>query len=163
MIANLAIGAILYYFAGVEIHLFSLAGLTISLGLIMDNTIVMADHLKHRRNFRVFLAILAATLTTISAIVVVFFLPEEVRISLEDFSMIIIINLAVSLFTALFLVPALMDKLGIFDEKKLRLPIKNTCLRSSSILPFAGNGASRTSTVFSRPKCVLSTASGYRQ
>lgn len=124
MIANLAIGAILYYFAGVEIHLFSLAGLTISLGLIMDNTIVMADHLKHRRNFRVFLAILAATLTTISAIVVVFFLPEEVRISLEDFSMIIIINLAVSLFTALFLVPALMDKLGIFDEKKLRLPIK---------------------------------------
>ncbi|MDD4820212.1 MAG: efflux RND transporter permease subunit [Flavobacteriales bacterium] len=113
MIANLAVAVIFYYMLGVEIHIISLAGLTISLGLIMDNTIVMADHLKHRGNFRVFLAILAATLTTISAVVVVLFLPEQIRVTLEDFSKVIMINLSISLFTALFLVPALMDKLKI--------------------------------------------------
>lgn len=118
MAANLAIAVIFYYMAGVEIHLKSLAGITISLCLIMDNTIVMADQLKHRQNFKAFLAILAATLTTISAIVVVFFLPEEIKISLEDFSMVIIINLAISLFVALFLVPALMDKFGIYGKKR---------------------------------------------
>ena len=32
--------------------------------------------------------------------------------------MVIIINLAVSLFVALFLVPALMDKFGIYDQKR---------------------------------------------
>ena len=118
MAANLAIAAIFYYLAGVEIHLNSLAGITISLCLIIDNTIVMADQLKHRHNFKAFLAILAATLTTISAIVVVFFLPENIRVSLEDFSLVIIINLAISLAVALFLVPALMDKFGIYREKR---------------------------------------------
>lgn len=102
MVSTLAISAIFYYLAGVEIHITSLAGITISLCLIIDNTIVMADQLKHRRNFKAFLAILAATLTTISAIVVVFFLPDDVKATLEDFSMVIIINLAVSLFVALF-------------------------------------------------------------
>lgn len=117
MVSNLAIAAIFYYLTGVEIHISSLAGITISLCLIIDNTIVMADQLKHRRNFKAFLAILAATLTTISAIVVVFFLPDEVKIALEDFSMVIIINLAVSLVVALFLVPALMDRFGIYAQR----------------------------------------------
>ncbi len=84
MVSTLAISAIFYYLAGVEIHITSLAGITISLCLIIDNTIVMADQLKHRRNFKAFLAILAATLTTISAIVVVFFLPDDVKVTLED-------------------------------------------------------------------------------
>ena len=118
MVSTLAISAIFYYLAGVEIHITSLAGITISLCLIIDNTIVMADQLKHRHNFKAFLAILAATLTTISAIVVVFFLPDDVKVTLEDFSMVIIINLAVSLFVALFLGPALMDKFGIYDQKR---------------------------------------------
>lgn len=118
MIANLAVAVIFYYMMGVELHLMSLAGLTISLGLIMDNTIVMADHLRNRGNMKAFLAILAATLTTISSVVVILFLPEEEKILLEDFAVVIIINLAVSLFTALFLVPALMDKLHIGKTSK---------------------------------------------
>ncbi|MBQ5814491.1 MAG: efflux RND transporter permease subunit [Flavobacteriales bacterium] len=118
MIANLAVAVIFYYLLGVELHLMSLAGLTISLGLIMDNAIVIADHIKHRGDMRAFLAVLAATLTTISSVVVILFLPEEERILLEDFAVVIIVNLAVSLVTALFLVPALMDKLHIRDRNR---------------------------------------------
>jgi multidrug efflux pump subunit AcrB len=113
LVATLSVALIFYYLFRVEIHLYSLAGITVSLGLILDNSIVMIDHLRHHRNLKVFLATLAATLTTMAALVIVFFLDERVRMNLVDFSSVLIVNLAVSLFVALFLVPALMDKLPL--------------------------------------------------
>lgn len=114
---NIAIAFVLYYFLKLEIQLYSLAGITISLSLIIDNTIIMADHYKRNRNRKVFMAILAATLTTIGALSMIFFLDEETRFNLQDFSIIIIINLTVSLFIALFLVPALSEKLLLYNHK----------------------------------------------
>ena len=73
----------------------------------------MIDHLRHQKNLKVFMAILAATLTAIAALVIAFFLDEKLRLSLLDFSIIVIINLAVSLCVALFLIPALMEKLPL--------------------------------------------------
>ena len=110
---NLAVAAVFYYFAKIEIQLYSLAGITISLNLIIDNLIVMADHYTRRRNLGAFTAILAATLTTVGALSVVFFMDEKTRLSLQDFVTVVIINLAVSLAVALFLVPALVEKLKI--------------------------------------------------
>lgn len=104
---------IFYYIFQVEMQLYSLAGLTISLNLVIDNTIVMADHIRRRGNLKAFTATLAATLTTMGALVIIFFLDERVRLNLQDFAAVVIINLAVSLFVALFLVPALMDKLAM--------------------------------------------------
>ena len=46
---NLAIAVIFYYLLGLEIQLYSLAGITISLSLIIDNTIIMTDHLNAPR------------------------------------------------------------------------------------------------------------------
>ena len=111
--ANLAVAVIFYYLFGLEMQLYSLAGITISLNLVIDNTIVMTDHILHRRNLKAFVSVLAATLTTIGALSIIFFLDEKIRLNLQDFAAVVIINLAVSLFVALFLVPALIEKLGL--------------------------------------------------
>ncbi|MDE6338232.1 MAG: efflux RND transporter permease subunit [Muribaculaceae bacterium] len=110
---NLAVAVVFYYLTGIEIQLYSLAGITISLNLIIDNLIVMADHYTRCHNRKAFTAILAATLTTVGALSVVFFMDEEIRLSLQDFVNVVIINLTVSLAVALFLVPALVDRLGL--------------------------------------------------
>ncbi len=115
---NLGIAVILYYLLKLEIQLYSLAGITISLSLIIDNTIVMTDHLRNRRDRGAFLSILAATLTTIGALSIIFFLDERIRLNLQDFAAVVIINLGVSLFVALFLVPALIDKMGLLHRKQ---------------------------------------------
>jgi multidrug efflux pump subunit AcrB len=110
LLVNLTIAAIFYYWLKLEIHLYAMAGITVSLGMILDNSIVMIDHLRHQNNRRAFLAILAATLTTIGSLSVIFFLGEEQKLKLIDFAWVMIINLAVSLLVALFLIPALMEK-----------------------------------------------------
>jgi multidrug efflux pump subunit AcrB len=111
--ANILIALIFYYAFRLEIQLYSLAGITISLSLILDNTIVMSDQIMRRHNKKAFLAILAATVTTIASLSIIFFLDEKTRLNLSDFASVIIINLAISLFIALFLVPALIEKLKI--------------------------------------------------
>lgn len=113
LLANLSVALIFFYFLGIEIHLYSLAGITVSLGMIIDNTIVMADHIRHHGNRRAFLAVLAATLTTMGALIVIFFLKEEQRMNLTDFAVVMVVNLAVSLAVALFLVPALLQRLPV--------------------------------------------------
>lgn len=115
---NVAIALIGYYFLQLEIQLYSLAGITISLTFIIDNTIVMSDQLIRRNNMKAFLAILTATITTIVALGVIFFLEEKLRLNLQDFAYAIIVNLAVSLFVALFLVPALIDKLRLVRRRR---------------------------------------------
>jgi multidrug efflux pump subunit AcrB len=111
IIANLCIALGMYCLLGIEIHLYSLAGITISLGLIIDNTIVMVEHIRSRGNRRVFMAILAATLTTAIALSAVFFLDDRIKLDLVDFAIVIIINLMVSLASAWFLTPALYSRL----------------------------------------------------
>ena len=122
LLINLAIAFIFYYFLKVEIQLYSLAGITISLTLIIDNIIVLSDQLIHRRNMKAFLAILAATLTTIGSLVIIFFLEEKMRLNLKDFAIAIMINLAVSLLVSLFLVPALIEKMQLLNTSKKKRP-----------------------------------------
>ena len=121
---NLCIAVILYYFLGLEMQLYSLAGVTISLSLIIDNTIVMAEHIRNSHNRKAILSILAATFTTIGALVIIFFLDERIRLNLQDFAAVVIVNLAVSIMVALFLVPALIDKLDLEWKNKGNTPKK---------------------------------------
>ena len=74
---NIAVALIFYYLFGLEMQLYSLAGITVSLNLVIDSTIVMTDHILHRRNLKAFLSVLAATLTTMGALVIIFFLDEK--------------------------------------------------------------------------------------
>lgn len=122
LVANLAISMLLYYALRLEIHIYSLSGITLSLGLIINNILVMTDHLLYRRRTKVFTALLAATLTSIGALVSIFFLEEQQQRNLADFAWVIIANLAVSLVVALLLVPKLMQqaKLGI-NPKRIKI------------------------------------------
>lgn len=108
---NIATSFVFYYLFALEIQLYSLAGITISLSLIIDNTIIMADHYFHTRNRHVITAMIAATLTSVGALAMIFFLDEEIRLNLQDFAAVVIINLLVSLLVAWAFVPAAFELL----------------------------------------------------
>ena len=116
--ANIFIAFIFYYFLNLEIHLYSLAGITVSLGIIIDTSIIMIDHYGYYRDRKAFIAILAAVMTTVGSLAIVFFLPEQQRENLVDFSAVMIVNLMISIVVALIFVPALMDKLPIAPRKR---------------------------------------------
>ncbi|GEL12143.1 Multidrug efflux pump subunit AcrB [Flavobacterium glycines] len=119
IITNLLIAIIFYYLFKVELQLYSFAGITISFGIMIDNCIIMIDHLRNKGNKKVFLAILATTLTTAGALLSTFLLEESLQANLSDFTLVIAINIVVSLFVALLFVPALLEKLHINHKKKL--------------------------------------------
>ncbi len=128
LLANISIALIFYYFLKLEIHIYSLAGITVSLGMVIDSSIMMISHYGYFRNRKIFLAILAALLTTIGALSIIFFLPTALKENLLDFSAVIIINLGVSLAIAMFLIPALIDKYpikGVNSARKFKTLRKN--------------------------------------
>ena len=113
LVANILIAFIFYYLFKLEIHLYSLAGITVSFGIIINNTIVMTDHIRFQKNRRVGISLVAATLTTIGALAVIFFLDEASKVTLSDFAAVVIINLSVSLGVALFFIPSLIEKIKL--------------------------------------------------
>ena len=113
LVANILIAFIFYYLFKLEIHLYSLAGITVSFGIIINNTIVMTDHIRFQKNRKVGISLLAATATTIGALIVIFFLDEASKVTLTDFAAVVIINLSVSLAVALFFIPSLLEKIKL--------------------------------------------------
>ncbi|MFY0631712.1 MAG: efflux RND transporter permease subunit [Flavobacteriaceae bacterium] len=120
ILVNLLIAIIFYVAFDVELQLYSLAGITISFGIIIDNCIIMMDHLLTKKNKKAFLAILAATLTTIGSVLVIFLLEESQRLNLWDFAVVIAINIGVSLAVSFYFVPALLEKLKLKEKQKNR-------------------------------------------
>src|ERR1035437_4022364 len=118
LIINLSIAVIVYYLLKLEIHLYSLAGITISMTLIIDNVIIMSDQIMRRKNMYVFLAIVAGTLTTIGSLSMVFLMDDKIKLNLQDFALALITNLIISLFVVLFVVPVLLDLFKIDDLNK---------------------------------------------
>lgn len=108
--ANFLMAIIAYWAFGLKLHVYSLAGITVSMGLIIDSTIVMADHYGYYHNRKAFLSILAAMLTSIGSLIIIFFLPQEMQDDLSDFAWIVIVNLVVALLVSFFFVPALMEQ-----------------------------------------------------
>ncbi len=124
---NISAAFIFYYLFMLEIQIYSLAGITISLSLVIDNTIIMADHYLRTRNRQTFISILAATLTTVGALSIIFLFNEKIRLNLQDFAAVVMINLLVSLAVSFLFVPAAIEKMGIkkrISRFKLRLLLK---------------------------------------
>lgn len=133
---DVAIAIIFYYLFKLEIQLYSLAGITISLSLIIDNAIIMTDHVMHKGNSKAAMPILAATLTTIGALSIIFLMDEEIKLNLQDFAAVVMINLMVSLFVALLFVPALIERVGLKNRtkrKRIRKTDSSTRLRRIKI------------------------------
>ena len=106
---NLLVSVALYFFLGLQIHIYTLAGVTVSLGIIIDNSIVMIDHYARCGDRKVFPSLLCAVLTTVAALLVILLMPEQEKANLTDFTWVIVINLCVSLAVAYLFVPALLD------------------------------------------------------
>ncbi|MFA7492408.1 MAG: efflux RND transporter permease subunit [Proteiniphilum sp.] len=117
---DLAVASIFYYFLKIEIQLYSLAGITISLSLIIDNAIIMTDHMVHKGNRKAIMPILTATVTSIGALSMIFLLDEKLRLNLQDFAVILIINLMVSFFVALWFVPAMFERVRLVKRGRPR-------------------------------------------
>lgn len=130
---NLFIAVIFYYLLRLEIQIYSLAGITISLSLIIDNVIIMTDHLMHKKNRKAFIPILAATMTTVGALSIIFFLDEKIRLNLQDFAAVVMINLSVSLLVALFFVPAMVEKIQLKKQKPRKARFKFFSTRKLTI------------------------------
>lgn len=107
ILVTLSITALIGYFFQISIHLYTIAGITISFGLIIDNAIVVLDQLERRSGTSIYRAILGATMTTIMALLLVLFLPEQERQNLTEFCIIVSISLFSSILVSLFYVPAL--------------------------------------------------------
>ncbi len=118
LIVTLTTSVIAYYLLDVELHTYSLASITISLNLIIDNIIVMANHWRREHNLKAILPIAAATLTTAGALSIIYFLDDELKLSLMDFATVLIVNMFISMLVSLFIVPALIELTA--DEKDER-------------------------------------------
>ena len=127
---NILVAVVFYNLLNLDIHIYTLAGITVSLGIIIDSSIIMVDHYSYYRNRRVFVSILGALLTTIGALGIVWMLPEKQQANLTDFSLVIVINLVVSLIVALLFIPALLDKfplkrsMTVSSVKRRRLTVR---------------------------------------
>jgi len=117
MVATIFIAFIFYRLFRLEIHLYSMAGIAVSFGMIISNMIVMTDHIKYHHNREVGISLIAATMTTVGALVVIFFLDEASRVTLSDFAAVVIINLMVSLLVALFFIPSLAQSIGFTGNR----------------------------------------------
>ena len=117
LLANILISFIFYVLFGIEVHIYTMAGITTSFGIVIDTSIIMLAHYSYWRDRKVFLAILAALLTSIGSLAVIFLLPQEQQLVLRDFAAVIMVNLSVSLLIALLLIPALVDKFGVMERQ----------------------------------------------
>lgn len=104
---SLGLTAFVAFLLSINIHLYSIAGITISLGIIIDNSIVVLDHFRMKRNTKIISAVLGASFTTIMALMLVFVLPEQERQNLTEFCVIVSVAIASSIATAVFYTPAL--------------------------------------------------------
>lgn len=121
---NLLSAVIFYNLFGIGIEIYSMAGITVSLGIIIDTAIVIADHYTYYGNRRVMKSISAALLTTIAALLIIFFLPEYMRENLMDFVWVIIINLTLSMIVAFLFVPALLEKMPLKSKGVANSPMR---------------------------------------
>lgn len=116
VVTGLLISIGIYRIAGLPIHIYALAGITVSFGIMIDTSLLMADHYARFKDRRAFPAIAAAVATTVAALLSILFLPENDRLGMTDFLWVIVINLTVSLALSYFFIPALMDYLPFTDR-----------------------------------------------
>ncbi len=110
---NVLTALMIYAFAGLQIHIYTLAGITVSLGIIIDTSIVMIDHYAHFKDRKAFPSILSAAATTVGALMMVLLLPEKEKANLVDFIWVIVINLGLSLIISYLFIPSLMEYIPV--------------------------------------------------
>ncbi|MCK5840581.1 MAG: efflux RND transporter permease subunit [Candidatus Sabulitectum sp.] len=118
------------YLFGVNLNIMSLAGLSISIGMIVDNSVVVLENIHRRRRegaareeaashgaSQVGMAVTASTLTTVAVFIPMLFVKGMTGQIFRDLSITIASALFISLFLALTLVPLLASRSGNLIKK----------------------------------------------
>lgn len=127
---SIVFSLVLMYFSGVTLNLISLSGLAVSVGMLVDNSVVVIENTYRLRRLgisapkaaiagakQVAGAITASTLTTIAIFVPIVFTDGVTRQLFSDMGLTIAYSLIASLIIALTLVPAMASKL-LVDVKE---------------------------------------------
>lgn len=146
------------YLLGMQLQKISIAGLIISIGVIVDNAIVMCESIQHYINLDYkkseavnlslknnFTPLFTSTLTTIAAFIPLLFLPGiagKVAVSLPTT---VIISIALSFIFSVFILPVLSLKI-LKKPKKVKLHHDNITVGKIF------------KKIYSKPKTVLSLA-----
>jgi len=120
---SVIITMMLMYFANLTLNLMTMAGLVLGIGMLIDNSIIILERIYHYREkgaklgpaavigtSEMTMAITASTLSTLcvfAPLVMFQGLLEMVGEMFSGLAFTVVISLAISLFTALFLVPVL--------------------------------------------------------
>lgn len=131
---SLLIAFIYLFVTGRTINIIGLSSLIIAMGMVVDAAIVVVDNIyRHMERARkpqeaavfgtreVYMAIAASTLTTIVVFAPLLFVKGVVGIMFKEFSMIVIVTLMGSLFTAVTFTPMLCSK---WLRVRREIPIK---------------------------------------
>ncbi len=130
-LVSLSLSIIVYYLFNLQLHSYSLASLTLSLGIVLDNIIIMTDHVLRKKNKKIIIAILAANLTTVGVFLTIFLIDAKYRQELTDFISVFSINLLMSLVVALWLIPALLYDKIVSGVSKYQRRRKSFAIRLS--------------------------------
>lgn len=108
---------------GIPLHQMSLSGLVLSMGLLVDNAIVVVDHIEHRvskgisiqtavRETPRFVAVslLGATLTTVFSFAPIALMPGATGEFVGSIAVVAIITVACSLFLSLTIIPPIAQR-----------------------------------------------------
>ena len=135
----------LMYFSGVTLNMISLSGLAVSVGMLVDNSIVVIENIFRLRRMgvsskkaavagakQVSAAIASSTLTTVCVFAPIVFVHGITKQLFTDMALTIAYSLLASLIIALTLVPAMssmMFKKGVKPERKSFKAFKRTYMK----------------------------------
>ena len=130
---SLMVGLLLMYFSGITMNIMSLAGLTLAVGMLIDNAIVVTENIYRRNEMgensfeasykgsgEVGGAITASTLTTISVFLPIVFLHGFAERMFKDVALTVTYTLLASLFISLSFVPSMSRYLIRKAEPRLK-------------------------------------------
>lgn len=115
---------ILMYFSDITLNMVSLSGLTLGIGMMVDNSIVVLENIFYYRQMGkgkysaavkgtadVALAISASTFTTVAVFAPFLFVEGQTGEMFRDLCLTVVISMLASLFTALTIVPTLSARM----------------------------------------------------
>jgi len=123
------------YLTGISLNLVSLAGLTLGIGMLVDNAIVVVENIYRRRRSglpgfeaaavgtrEVLQAITGATLVHLAVFFPIFFFQKKVRLFYQDLCYTVSVSLLLSLLAAVILVPMLAARFPAPKREAAFLP-----------------------------------------
>lgn len=120
LLLSLAGRFVVFWLLGLSLHLLTLAGLVLGMGRVVDDAIVVMDNIQRRTRSefsdativagvrQVRLPVIASTITTVGALVPLFFLPRDLKPYFTEFAFAVGIALLISLLVSFTVIPTVV-------------------------------------------------------